>query len=30
MFLLLAFIACLMGAPYWGAFWIFIHVFTKD
>ena len=30
MFLLLAFIACLMGAPYWGVFWIFIHVFTKD
>lgn len=30
MLLFLAFIACLMGAPYWGALWIFVHVLTKD
>ncbi|PIG07850.1 hypothetical protein [Comamonas sp. 26] len=29
MFLFFAFIACLMGAPLWGAFWIFLHAITR-
>lgn len=29
MFLFLAFLACLMGAPLWGAFWIFLHVISR-
>lgn len=29
MFLFFAFVACLMGAPYWAALWIFIHVYAE-
>lgn len=29
MFLFFAFVACLLGAPGWGAFWIAVHVATQ-
>ncbi|MBB6578019.1 hypothetical protein HNP33_002087 [Comamonas odontotermitis] len=29
MLLFFAFIACLAGAPLWGAFWIFLHFLMR-
>ena len=29
MLLLFAFIACLAGAPRWGAFWLFFHFIMR-